>query len=189
MTQLTNAHFPIDPVTTSGDALAEILNEFAKATHSANLGTARPVQNTTGGLWVNNATSGKLKLMMSTTNLADKEILEVDLATGTVSVAGSGNSAAARTFLSGTAYPIGSVVFHDGNYYRANIANPTGTPGGSADWTVFSTGLADGLMAQITGQFVAKAGDTMTGPLIINSTLSVTGSILSKNSISAFATF
>jgi hypothetical protein len=189
MTQLTSSNFPIDPVTTSGDALAEILNTFSKATHSTNLGTGRPPQNITGGLWVDSATAGKLKLMMSTGTSTDKELLSIDLTTSAVSVAGSsGSSAAARTFVSGTTYAKGNIVFHDGNYYRADVASPGGTPGGSTDWIHLSTGLADAITATLKADYVAKAGDTMTGNLTIEANLTVAGIIRCAGEIAAFAT-
>lgn len=76
----------INPATTSGNQLAQILNDFKDAVVSGLSGTSRPTNIQAGGSWVdttNNPTSWDVKFY---TGSVDITLLTVNLATGTATI-------------------------------------------------------------------------------------------------------
>ena len=63
MAQSLLTDFPIDPVTTSGTQLADILNRWHQAVGSNNSGATRPGTVTAGGTWVQTGPGTQLQLM------------------------------------------------------------------------------------------------------------------------------
>lgn len=63
MAQVLATDWNIDPVTTSGTALADILNRWHAAVASNNSGAARPAGITAGGTWVKTGPGTQLQLM------------------------------------------------------------------------------------------------------------------------------
>ncbi len=76
----------INPNTTSGNQLAQILNDFKNAVVSGMSGTSRPTNIQAGGIWVdttNNPTSWDVKFYTGT---VDVTLMTVNLATGTATI-------------------------------------------------------------------------------------------------------
>ena len=57
-------NYPIDPNTTSGTDLADLMNQDEVAESSNNSGNARPAYITAGGIWTKTGTGGAFELMM-----------------------------------------------------------------------------------------------------------------------------
>jgi len=64
MSQILAADFPIDPTTTSGTALSQVLNRFADAEHTNNSGATAPPNTTPGMFWLDTSSgaNGVLKM-------------------------------------------------------------------------------------------------------------------------------
>lgn len=84
----------INPDTTSGNQLAQILNDFKSAVVSGMIGPARPSELEEGGSWVDNS----LKISQNVldfkiyTGAVDITVFRLNLATGTTSIGGSENA-------------------------------------------------------------------------------------------------
>jgi hypothetical protein len=64
MTQPLASDFPIDPTTTSGTALADILNRFSDSVNSSNAGATAPPDTTPGMLWLDTSSGANGVLRM-----------------------------------------------------------------------------------------------------------------------------
>jgi hypothetical protein len=83
----------IDPSTTSGNQLAQILNDFKDAVMSGFIGNSRPTETVAGGYWIDNTSVGSGYLYYKVyTGTIDITVFTVDLNTGTISTAGTQNS-------------------------------------------------------------------------------------------------
>lgn len=84
----------IDPSTTSGNQLAQILNDFKDALVSGCIGTSRPSQLDAGGMWVDSS----LQISNSTwdvkiyTGTVDITVFRINLTTGVPSISSSDNT-------------------------------------------------------------------------------------------------
>jgi len=91
MTQRLNADFNIDPLSTNGEELANILNRMIRAVDTTNAGNTRPAYNQKGMLWVDtsNATSvpSIFKLMLNN-GTRDIPVAVFDMTNNTVSYTG-----------------------------------------------------------------------------------------------------
>lgn len=82
MAQRTAGNYPIDPATTSGSDLADILNEDQTASESFHAGSARPSYVTEGMFWtLKHASSSDLYLMLYDGTI-DIEVCYLDVSTG-----------------------------------------------------------------------------------------------------------
>lgn len=68
MSQSLASDFPIDPVTTSGTALADILNRFADSVNTSNSGSTAPVDTYAGMLWLDNSVTPSVMRIRNTAN-------------------------------------------------------------------------------------------------------------------------
>lgn len=84
----------IDPSTTSGNQLADILNNFKDALMSGLIGSSRPPELDAGGMWVDNSQelSNNLWEVKIYTGITDIVVFKLNLTTGTTSIGNSENT-------------------------------------------------------------------------------------------------
>lgn len=147
----------IDPSVTSGNQLAQILNDFKDAVMSGFIGSSRPSQIEAGGFWVDNSLQGTLnvwdfKIYNGTTDVA---IFRINLATGLPSISGSENTFEVTRISADSVGPLFKLI-------KERVANNGQTLFGDTLGEIQFLGATDSLTNPASVKIKAIATDTFT---------------------------
>lgn len=147
----------IDPSTTSGNQLAQILNDFKDAVMSGFSGTTRPSQIDPGGYWIDTSLQGTLSVwdFKVYTGSADITVFRLNLATGTTSISGSDNTFEVTRISADSVGPLFKLI-------KERIANNGQTLFGDTLGEIQFLGAADDLTNPISVKIRAVATDSFT---------------------------
>lgn len=146
----------IVPTTTSGNQLAQILNDFKDAVVSGFSGVSRPVELQAGGYWVdvtNNPTSWTVKLW---TGVQDIPVFNINLVTGAASFGASDNLFEITRLSADTAGPILRFV-------KERIANAGQTLANDTIGSIEFFGTTDTGLNVVQARIRTISSDDVTG--------------------------
>ena len=147
----------IDPQVTSGNALAQILNDFKDAVISGFIGPSRPSEIDPGGYWIDNSQELALNVWdyKVFTGTSDITVFRINLATGKPSIAGSDNTFEVTRISADSVGPLMKLI-------KKRIANNGQTLFGDVLGELQFLGAANDLTTIPTAKIKAIAVDNYT---------------------------
>ena len=192
MPNLNLTDFPINPASTSGTQLADILNRLFNAYESNQAGGTRPTQLKAGGLWTK--IDGPTIRLMMYDGAVDIQIGSI---TGGTGVFGAVPDPLSAVYNPAVNYKQGDVIY-DPTTKKYSVAKADKAPGAynAGDWTEipnvfngFKAGLeamVDAKIAAALARYLPLTGGALTGALTSTSTIHATGAISSNGDVIAF---
>jgi hypothetical protein len=169
----------IDSSTTSGNQLAQILNDFKDAMISGSSGTSRPSQIDPGGCWIDTSLQGSLNVwdFKVFTGSSDITVFRLNLGTGTPSISGSDNTFEVTRISADSVGPLFKLI-------KERIANNGQTLFGDSLGEIQFLGTADDLTNPVSVKIRAIATDDYTsseqGAALIFEVVNIDTNVLSE---------
>lgn len=165
----------IVPSTTSGNQLAQLLNDFKEALMSSLSGTSRPTELDPGGTWLDVSADPTWTYYMFD-GTQDIALFTIDTTSG---LAGSSNAASSFEIVKTSADAVGSVL----SLFKKRIINNGQVLNGDYVGVIQFKGAADDLSTPVTARIRARATDNFTSTtagteLIFEATVDATAAIV-----------